>query len=51
MALSDDDVREILRIIDESTLAALNDRRAARGLPSFAACIDELLENSGEPGA
>jgi hypothetical protein len=37
--------------IDEQTLAALNDRRAVRGLPSFAACIAELLENAGEANA
>ncbi len=31
-----------IRVSDE-TLTALNDRRGARGLPSFDACIDELL--------
>ncbi len=30
--------------VDEQTLAALNDRRAARGLGSFDACVRELLE-------
>ena len=35
-----------IRVSDE-TLAALNDRRGARGLPSFDACIDELLERRG----
>jgi len=29
--------------LHERTLAALNERRAARGLPSFDACINELL--------
>jgi len=33
-----------IRISDE-TLAALNARRAARGLPSFDACIEELLDD------
>lgn len=30
--------------LHQSTLAALNQRRAARGLPSFDACVGELLE-------
>lgn len=30
--------------LHDQTLAALNDRRAARGLPSFDICITELLE-------
>jgi hypothetical protein len=30
--------------LSEATLAALQDRRAGRGLPSFDACITELLE-------
>jgi uncharacterized protein DUF6084 len=30
--------------VDEETLAALNDRRGARGLSSFDACVRELLE-------
>lgn len=30
--------------VDTATLAALNDRRAARGLGSFDACVRELLE-------
>lgn len=30
--------------LQEETLSALHARRAARGLPSFDACIDELLE-------
>ncbi|HWD74693.1 MAG TPA: DUF6084 family protein [Solirubrobacteraceae bacterium] len=29
--------------LGHATLAALNDRRAARGLPSFDACLEELL--------
>lgn len=33
-----------VRLSDE-TLAALNTRRAARGLPSFDACVSELLDN------
>ena len=33
--------------IDERTLAALNERRARRGLPSFDACIRELLDGKG----
>jgi hypothetical protein len=37
--------------IDDSTLAALNDRRSARGLPSFDACITELLALAGEHDA
>jgi Family of unknown function (DUF6084) len=32
-----------IRLSDE-TLAALNDRRAKRGLPSFDACVQELLD-------
>jgi hypothetical protein len=32
-----------IRLSDE-TLSALNERRAARGLPSFDACIQELLD-------
>ncbi len=32
--------------VHERTLAILNERRARRGLPSFDACIEELLENS-----
>jgi hypothetical protein len=32
--------------VDEPTLAALNDRRAARGLGSFDACLRELLEQA-----
>jgi hypothetical protein len=38
-----------IRIRDE-TLAALNARRAARGLPSFDACIEELLDREVEEG-
>jgi hypothetical protein len=30
--------------ISHGTLAALNERRARRGLPSFDACIEELLD-------
>lgn len=30
--------------VDDETLAALNDRRGARGLSSFDACVRELLE-------
>jgi Family of unknown function (DUF6084) len=30
--------------LHESTLAALNRRRAGHGLPSFDACVSELLE-------
>lgn len=37
--------------IDETTLAALNHRRAARGLPSFDACINELLDGTGDGDA
>jgi hypothetical protein len=37
--------------IDHETLAALQDRRAARGLPSFDGCIAELLREAGEPDA
>jgi Family of unknown function (DUF6084) len=33
-----------IRLSDE-TLAALNERRAARGLPSFDACVQELLDD------
>jgi hypothetical protein len=33
--------------VDHETLAALNDRRSARGLPSFEACIAELLSEGG----
>jgi hypothetical protein len=36
--------------VQEHTLAALNQRRAVRGLPSFDACLAELLEHD-EPGA
>jgi hypothetical protein len=36
--------------VQEHTLTALNHRRAARGLPSFDACVAELLEQD-EPGA
>jgi hypothetical protein len=32
--------------VHQGTLAILNERRAARGLPSFDACIEELLQNS-----
>jgi hypothetical protein len=39
-----------IRIADD-TLAALNDRRSRRGLPSFDACIAELLELPEEPHA
>lgn len=31
--------------LSADTLAALNDRRAARGLPSFDACVQELLDD------
>ncbi len=31
--------------LSAETLAALNDRRAARGLPSFDACVKELLDD------
>ncbi|HXO08640.1 MAG TPA: DUF6084 family protein [Solirubrobacteraceae bacterium] len=34
--------------LDERTLETLNDRRGRRGLPSFDACIAELLEITGE---
>jgi hypothetical protein len=34
--------------LHEATLAALNERRAARGLPSFDACVLELLEDREE---
>jgi hypothetical protein len=39
-----------VRVSDE-TLTALNDRRGARGLPSFDACIDELLEQEAQSDA
>jgi hypothetical protein len=32
--------------LSETTLAALNARRASRGLPSFDACIEELLRDA-----
>lgn len=32
--------------VSEETLAALNERRAGRGLPSFDACIEELLADA-----
>jgi hypothetical protein len=32
--------------LSETTLAALNDRRASRGLPSFDACVNELLNDA-----
>jgi hypothetical protein len=34
--------------LHEQTLAALNARRARRGLPSFDACVTELLEEAGD---
>ncbi|MGB9183294.1 MAG: DUF6084 family protein [Solirubrobacteraceae bacterium] len=34
--------------IDDETLAALQRRRSARGLPSFDACVAELLREAGE---
>jgi hypothetical protein len=34
--------------LHEQTLAALNARRARRGLPSFDACVTELLEEVGD---
>ena len=37
--------------VDERTLEALNDRRGARGLPTFDACIAELLEVADEHDA
>jgi hypothetical protein len=37
--------------VDHHTLAALHDRRAARGLPSVDACITELLSAEGETDA
>jgi Family of unknown function (DUF6084) len=37
--------------VSDQTLAALNDRRGARGLPSFDACIDELLEQEAQSDA
>jgi hypothetical protein len=30
--------------VSAETLAALNDRRASQGLPSFDACLQELLD-------
>jgi hypothetical protein len=36
-----------IRLADD-TLAALNERRASRGLPSFDACIAELLSAEEE---
>ncbi len=36
--------------IDHETLAALQKRRSARGLPSFDACVAELLRAAGEAG-
>jgi Family of unknown function (DUF6084) len=32
--------------VSDQTLEALNDRRAARGLPSFDACLEELLSDA-----
>ncbi len=37
--------------LDDQTLAALNDRRARRGLPTFEACIRELLDGGGAEDA
>jgi hypothetical protein len=37
-----------IRLAD-TTLEALHRRRAERGLPSFDACVLELLEEAGEP--
>jgi hypothetical protein len=37
--------------LHQTTLAALNQRRAARGLPSFDACVGELLELETEADA
>jgi hypothetical protein len=37
--------------VDSATLAALNERRAARGLPSFDAAVSELLTLAGEHDA
>lgn len=37
--------------LDHATLAALNDRRALLGLPSFEACITELLNQGGDDDA
>jgi hypothetical protein len=37
--------------IDDETLAALQRRRSARGLPSFDACLAELLREAGESDA
>jgi hypothetical protein len=37
--------------LHETTLATLNRRRGARGLPSFDACVRELLELEGEADA
>jgi hypothetical protein len=34
--------------VQDGTLAALNQRRAARGLPSFDACVQELLEEAAD---
>ena len=34
--------------LNEATLAALNARRAQRGLPSFDACVEELLAEEDE---
>jgi hypothetical protein len=34
--------------LHETTLRALNDRRARRGLPSFDACVNELLEGTAD---
>jgi hypothetical protein len=36
--------------IDHDTLAALQTRRSTRGLPSFDACVAELLHEAGEAG-
>jgi hypothetical protein len=33
--------------LNDATLAALNERRARRGLPSFDMCIEELLSDAG----
>jgi hypothetical protein len=37
--------------IDHETLTALQSRRSARGLPSFDACVAELLREAGESDA
>jgi hypothetical protein len=37
--------------LNDATLAALNQRRARRGLPSFDACVEELLELEGDGDA